>query len=102
MSDTAIGAIFMVSLLVAVVALYRPLGDFMARIFTSTHHTRAERAVYRTVGIDPDADQTWATYLRSVLAFSSVSVLGLYGLLRVQHHFGHPYAVPQMSPKVFG
>ncbi|HSP37152.1 MAG TPA: potassium-transporting ATPase subunit KdpA, partial [Frankiaceae bacterium] len=37
-------------------------------------------------------------YLRSVLAFSLVSVLGLYAFLRVQHAhlFGHPYAVPQM------
>lgn len=90
------GFLFASSLALAVIALYRPLGDYLARLFTSSHHTRVERVVYRAVGIDPDADQTWTVYLRSVLAFSAVSVLGLYGLLRVQQHLGAPYAVPQM------
>ncbi len=97
MSSTVAGLLFAGSVLVAVVLIYRPLGDFMARIFTSTHHSRAERVVYRAVGIDPDADQTWGVYLRSVLAFSGVSVVALYGILRIQHTLGHPYAVPQMS-----
>ena len=38
------------------------------------------------MGVDPDADQRWSTYLRSVLAFSLVSVLFLYGFQRVQQH----------------
>ena len=97
MSSGVAGFLFATSLALAVIALYRPLGDYLARLFTSSHHTRVERVVYRTVGIDPDADQTWTVYLRSVLAFSAVSVLGLYGLLRVQQHLGAPYAVPQMS-----
>ncbi|MCW2599269.1 MAG: potassium-transporting ATPase, subunit [Frankiales bacterium] len=97
-ASTLAGVAFAASIAVAVMAAYRPLGDYMARIFTSTHHTRIEKAVYKTVGIDPDADQTWGTYLRSVLAFSGVSVLALYGLLRVQSHLGHPYAVPAMGP----
>jgi K+-transporting ATPase ATPase A chain len=97
MSGTTVaGLVFALSIVAAVAAAYRPLGDYLARIFTSTKHTRVEKAVYRTVGVDPDADQTWGTYLRSVLAFSGVSVLVLYGLLRVQHHLGHPYAVPAM------
>jgi K+-transporting ATPase ATPase A chain len=94
--STWAGLAFAASLVVAVAAAYRPLGDFMARIFTSTHHTRLERLVYRSVGVDPDADQTWGSYLRSVLAFSAVSVLALFGLLRVQQHLGSPYAVPAM------
>ena len=53
--------------------------------------------VYRLGGVDPVADQTWGRYLRAVLAFSAVSVLFLYGFLRLQHHFGSPYDVPQMS-----
>jgi K+-transporting ATPase ATPase A chain len=32
-----------------------------------------------------------------VLAFSAVSIVFLYALLRLQHDFGHPYAVPQMT-----
>ena len=97
-ATTAAGLAFGLSLVVAVLAVYRPLGDFMGRLFESIHHTRAERVVYRTVGIDPQADQTWAAYLRSVLAFSGVSVAFLYGLLRIQNHLGHPYAVPNMPP----
>jgi K+-transporting ATPase ATPase A chain len=53
--------------------------------------------VYRAGGVDPDADQTWGRYLRSVLAFGAVSVLFLYGFLRVQHELWPPYKVPQMS-----
>jgi K+-transporting ATPase ATPase A chain len=94
--STWAGIAFAVSIAIAVIAAYRPLGDYMARMYSSTHHTRIERAVYRVAGIDPDADQTWGTYLRSVLAFSAVSVLALFGLLRLQHHFGSPYDVPVM------
>jgi len=42
------------------------------------------------VGVDPDADQRWGTYARSMLAFSGVSVLFLYLLERIQSHL--PYA----------
>ena len=34
--------------------------------------------------VDPDAEQRWATYAVSVLAFSAVCVLFLYGLERLQ------------------
>lgn len=84
MSD--VGA-FLVTALVLAVALgvvYRPLGDYMARVYQSPGHLRVERVIYRLVGVDPDADQRWTVYLRSLLAFSLVSVLGLYLLQRVQ------------------
>ncbi len=103
MGTNTAGLIFVGTLTVALIATYRPLGDYMAKVFTSTRHSRAELAVYRVSGIDPDADQTWSTYLRSVLAFAAVGVLLLYGFLRIQHLglFGHNYAggtnPPQMS-----
>ncbi|GAB4081824.1 potassium-transporting ATPase subunit KdpA [Modestobacter muralis] len=71
-------------LVVALVAVHRPLGDWMARVFTSPRHGRVEKLVYRAVGVDADAEQRWPTYLRSVLAFSLVSVLFLYLLQRLQ------------------
>src|SRR4029077_8295913 len=46
----------------------------------------AERGLYRVMGVDPEADQRWSSYLRSVLAFSFVSVIFLYGFQRLQHH----------------
>jgi K+-transporting ATPase ATPase A chain len=69
----------------------------MARVLTGGRHLAVERGLYRFSGIDPDADQTWSRYLRSVLAFGAVSVLFLYAFLRLQHHFWPPYKVPQMT-----
>lgn len=97
MSDTWAGVIFLGTLIAALVLVHRPLGDYMARTLTGKKHLRIERVIYRAGGIDADADQTWGAYLRSVLWFSGVSVAFLYAFLRVQQHFGHPYAVPQMG-----
>src|SRR5580698_5973546 len=73
-------------LIVALAACYVPLGNYIARIFTSEKHWRPERAVYKIIGVDPDADQKWSAYARSVLAFSLISVLFLYGIERLQHY----------------
>ena len=74
-------------LLVAALAVcYIPLGNYMARIFTDEKDWKAERFVYKLIGIDRSADQKWSVYVRSILAFSAVSVLFLYGLQRLQHY----------------
>ncbi|WP_305790257.1 potassium-transporting ATPase subunit KdpA [Symbioplanes lichenis] len=78
------GWIFVVTLVLAVVAAYRPFGDYMHRVVTGTRHSVAERGLYRLVGVDPAAGQSWGVYARSVLAFSAVSILFLYLFLRVQ------------------
>jgi K+-transporting ATPase ATPase A chain len=85
MSSSLAGVLQIVLLVAALAACYKPLGDYIARIFTSDKHLRPERAVYRLMGIDPSADQRWGTYARSMLAFSAVSVLFLYLIERVQH-----------------
>ncbi|WP_433466940.1 potassium-transporting ATPase subunit KdpA [Spirillospora sp. CA-128828] len=86
MSTTLAGILFIGSLLFALAVVYRPLGDYMYRVYSSSGHNRVERAVYRAVGADPDGEQTWGVYARSVLAFSVVGVLLLYGLQRLQEH----------------
>jgi potassium-transporting ATPase potassium-binding subunit len=91
------GVVFLLLLIAALALVHKPLGDYMARVLTGPRHLAAERGIYRASGVDPDAEQTWGRYLRSVLAFSAVSVLFLYVLLRLQHHFWAPYAVPQMT-----
>jgi K+-transporting ATPase ATPase A chain len=74
-------------LLVAALAVcYVPLGNYMAHIFTSDKDWRVERFVYKLIGVDSKADQKWSVYVRSILAFSVVSVLFLYGLQRLQHY----------------
>jgi K+-transporting ATPase ATPase A chain len=73
-------------LILALAICYVPLGNYIARIFTTEKHWRVETGIYKIIGVDPDADQKWSAYLRSMLAFSLISVLFLYGLERLQHY----------------
>src|SRR4051794_33524017 len=69
--------------LVALALVHVPVGDYMARMYTAKRDNRVERGFYRVLRIDPSADQRWSTYLLSVLAFSAVSIVLLWGLLSV-------------------
>ncbi len=85
--NSALAGWLQVALLVAALAAcYVPVGNYMARIFTTDKHWRVERGVYKVIGVDPAVDQKWSAYLRSMLAFSLISVLFLYGLERLQHY----------------
>lgn len=84
MSDVLAGLLQIFLLIALLIVAGRFLGDYMARVYSSSTHLRGERVVYRLVGIDPEADQTWQSYARSVLAFSFLGVLLLYALLRFQ------------------
>ncbi len=78
------GLVQAVVLVAALALAYRPLGNWMARVYTDPAHWRAERALYRLVRVDPDGSQRWGTYAAGVLGFSFVSVVLLYLLQRVQ------------------
>ncbi|MES9536559.1 MULTISPECIES: potassium-transporting ATPase subunit KdpA [unclassified Actinomadura] len=84
MGSTTAGIVFVASLLLALAAVHVPLGDHMYRVYSSPRHLRVEKALYKVMGVDPEVEQTWGVYARSVLAFSLVSVLVLYGLQRLQ------------------
>ncbi|MFJ1616178.1 potassium-transporting ATPase subunit KdpA [Streptomyces sp. NPDC088251] len=86
MNDTLAGWLQVLALVVALGLSFRPLGGYMARVLVDGHHGRVERLIYRAGGVNGDADQKWTIYLRSVLAFSAVSVLFLYAFLRLQNH----------------
>jgi K+-transporting ATPase ATPase A chain len=68
----------------------RLLGPYLARVIDGSPmlgdrvFLPVERAVYRVAGVDPAREQPWGVYAVSLLAFSAVSVLGLYLLQRVQ------------------
>ena len=83
-----------VALVLALV--HRPLGDYMARVFESPRHLRAERMLYRVSGVAPDGEQAWPAYLRGVLAFSLVGILAVYLLQRVQQ--GLPLSLGLPAP----
>ncbi|MFI5496318.1 potassium-transporting ATPase subunit KdpA [Actinoplanes sp. NPDC051859] len=78
------GWLFVATLVLALIAVYRPFGDYLYRVVSGTRHHAVERGVYRLVGVDAGAPQGWGVYARSVLAFSAVSILFLYLFLRVQ------------------
>ena len=98
MSDITAGLLQVALLIAALAACYRPLGAYMARAYTSEHDTRIERVCYKVMGVDPKADQRWPVYARSLLAFSAVSVLGLYALLRFQPHLPLSLGFPGVAP----
>ncbi|MFE2536598.1 potassium-transporting ATPase subunit KdpA [Streptomyces sp. NPDC059371] len=86
MSPVLAGALQMLALIAALALAYRPLGDYMARVYSSKKHLRIEKWIYKGIGANPNTEMRWPAYLRGVLAFSAVSVLFLYLLQRVQGH----------------
>jgi potassium-transporting ATPase potassium-binding subunit len=97
--SSSLAGILQIVLLVAVLAVfYKPLGDYIARIFMSDKHLRVEKVVYRVIGIDSEADQRWGTYARSMLAFSGICVLFLYLLERIQQWLPYSNGMGAVSP----
>lgn len=89
---------FQLGLLLVLLALTVPLlGRYLAGVFgdPEVHGTPAptagdrvfgpvERAVHRLCRIDDRSEQRWTGYVTSLLAFSVVSILFLYAMLRLQ------------------
>jgi K+-transporting ATPase ATPase A chain len=99
MNPTLAGFLQVGLLILALVICYKPLGDYIARVFTSDKDLRVEKSFYRLMGIDSEADQRWGTYARSMLAFSGVCVVFLYLMERVQHWL--PYSNGQANVPPF-
>ncbi|WP_285543019.1 potassium-transporting ATPase subunit KdpA [Streptomyces lavendulae] len=84
MSPVTAGVLQLLALTAALALAYRPLGDYMAKVYSSEKHYRPEKWIYKAIGANPTAEMRWPAYLRGVLAFSAVSVLFLYLLQRLQ------------------
>ncbi|MCX4633421.1 potassium-transporting ATPase subunit KdpA [Streptomyces sp. NBC_01443] len=84
MSPVLAGVLQLLALIAALALAYRPLGDYMARVYSSEKHYKPEKWIYKAIGANPSAEMRWPAYLRAVLAFSAVSVLFLYALQRAQ------------------
>lgn len=89
-----LGVLQIASVVLILVLLYRPLGDWIARVYTSAKDWRVERGVYRLVGVDSAAEQTWQAYVRAVLVFSAVGVLFVYALQRFQALLPYSLGLP--------
>jgi len=76
--------------LVAILAVTRPLGRFMARVFGRERTwldpvlRPIERLIYRATGVDESREMRWTEYAGAMLLFSVVSMLLLYLIQRVQ------------------
>ena len=94
--------------LIAVLAITTPLlGAYLAKVYGGGAapgdrvFAPLERLVYRAIGVDPDQEQRWSVYARSVLAFSAVSIGVLYLLQRVQGSLPlNPTGVGGVGPAV--
>ena len=76
--------------LVVLVALAKPLGWYMARVYEGRSFWLdrllgpVERAFYRLCGVKADAEMGWKTYGLAVLWFSAAGFVFLYALQRLQ------------------
>ncbi|MEU6101151.1 potassium-transporting ATPase subunit KdpA [Streptomyces flaveolus] len=84
MSPVLAGVLQLLALMAALALAYVPLGNYMAKVYSSPKHLRVEKWIYKGVGADPDTEMRWPAYLRGVLAFSLAGVLFLYLLQRLQ------------------
>ncbi|GAA3549744.1 potassium-transporting ATPase subunit KdpA [Nocardioides daeguensis] len=98
MPDTLAGLLQVGALIAALALCYRPLGTYIAHVFTSERDLRVERGIYRAVGIDPRGDQAWRTYAVSLLAFSVAGLVLLYALQRLQDHLPWSLGLPDVAP----
>ncbi|MBU4466417.1 MAG: potassium-transporting ATPase subunit A, partial [Actinobacteria bacterium] len=88
------GVLQIASIVLILALLYRPLGDWIARTYTSAKDWRVERGVYRLIGVDPQSEQTWRAYARGVLVFSLMGVLFVYALQRFQAVLPYSLGLP--------
>ena len=98
---TANGLIQLLLYLVVLLVLVKPLGWFMARVYQgkSCGLDRVlgpvERVIYRIAGVNGLQEMGWKTYAAAVMLFSTVGLLFVYGLQRVQ-------GMLWMNPQGFG
>ncbi|MFE2309239.1 potassium-transporting ATPase subunit KdpA [Streptomyces sp. NPDC059411] len=98
MSPVLAGVLQLLALTASLALAYRPLGDYMARVYSSKKHYAPEKWIYKAVGANPTTEMRWPAYLRGVLAFSAVSVLFLYLLQRLQGHLPGSLGFASITP----
>ena len=88
---TSIGWLQIAVFFLLVLALTRPLGAYLHRVFEGDRQPLPrvlgpiERLLYKLCGVDPNREQTWREYTIAVLVFSAFGLLVTYAILRLQH-----------------
>jgi K+-transporting ATPase ATPase A chain len=76
--------------IVVLLALAKPLGTFMARVYQGQRTfldpvlRPVERLIYRLCGVNPEEEMNWKVYAISVMLFNGLGLLVVYGLQRLQ------------------
>ena len=107
---TSSGILQVVVFFALVLLLTRPMGAYMARVFSGERTLLSpllrpvERLFYRLFRVSEEEDMRWTTYGLAMLAFSVVGGLVTYGLLRLQgylplnlQHFSGKDMTPDLS-----
>src|ERR1700756_4993121 len=87
---TSIGVLQILLFFGIILVLTKPVGLFMSRLFqgerTFLHPLLRplEAGIYKICGVHENDEQKWPHYTASVLAFSLLSFLFVYGLQRLQ------------------
>ena len=91
--------------LALILAVTKPLGVFMARVFSREKTfldpiaRPVERLIYRLTGVNEQHEMRWTEYAVAMLLFSAVSMLALYGMQRLQGVLPfNPQKLPGVSP----
>jgi K+-transporting ATPase ATPase A chain len=102
---TAIGWLQAIVFFLLVLAVTKPLGSYMARVFAGERtwltpiFVPLERIIYRLCGVRVDEEMTWYAYALSMLAFSLVGLVYLYVLLCTQKWLPfNPQHIDNMAP----
>jgi K+-transporting ATPase ATPase A chain len=90
-----------------VLAVTKPIGIFMARVFNGerTFLDRVvrplERLLYRVCGVDDSREMRWTEYAGAMLVFSAVSMIVLYAMQRLQQFLPfNPQRLANLSPEL--
>ncbi|UHS59275.1 potassium-transporting ATPase subunit KdpA [Agrobacterium vaccinii] len=87
---TILGWLQISLLILAVLAVIKPLGLYMAKVFSGERTflspvlVPVENVIYLAAGTSPKKEQGWLAYTLSMLAFSIAGFLTLYAILRLQ------------------
>src|SRR5271165_2074616 len=93
--------------LLAVTLLVKPVGRYMARVFTGETTLLdpllcpVERLIYRLTGVKPQSEMGWQEYAGAFVVFGMVGTLLLYTILRLQQFlpwFYPAYMTTPMTP----
>ncbi len=90
--------------LLAVTLLVKPVGRYMARVFSGERTLLdpllrpAERLIYRLTGVQPQLEMTWQQYAGAFVVFGMVGTLLLYAILRLQRFFPWFYPAYVTTP----